>query len=49
MSRVYLHDSKQEFAKMWFPEYEPRMLYLHLKDKSKLVKYVLHAKHKKID
>jgi len=49
ISRVYMPDSKQEYALKWYPETDTRMLYLHIKDKSMLVKYVLHAKHKKIN
>ena len=34
---------------MWYPDYEPRFLYLAIKEKAKLPKYILHAKHQRID
>lgn len=49
ISRVSADDNKEAYMKLWYPDVEPRMLYLAIKDKTKLVKYILHAKHKKID
>lgn len=45
--RVAPYRSQAAFAQHWFPDVEPRMLYVQPKDKTKLIKYVLHAKHKK--
>lgn len=42
-------DSKENYIEHWYPEFEPRMLFLVLQDKTHLPKYMLHAKHKAID
>jgi len=34
---------------VWYPHVDPDMHHFVIKEKHKLVKYVLHAKHSKID
>ena len=48
ISRVYLKESKHEFAKVWYPEYNPRMVYVFSSEPSQVHKYVLHASHKRV-
>lgn len=33
----------------WYPDVNTKMTYVSIKDKSMLFRYVLHAKHKKMD
>lgn len=42
-------DPSQSYMKMWYPEVEPSVLYFMIPNKAMLVKYVLHAKHRKIN
>lgn len=49
ISRVSPPKSKEIYSKVWYPLVEPRMDYFVIKEKHKLVKYVMHAKHSKID
>lgn len=48
ITRVALGESKHEFAKQWFPDYNPRMVYVFSSEPKNLHKYVLHAKHKRV-
>ena len=36
-------------ARMWYPDVEPSFSFNIIPDKAQLVKYVLHAKHRRID
>ena len=36
-------------ARLWYPDVEPSFLFNIIPDKAQLVKYVLHAKHRRID
>lgn len=48
IARVSTVENRTDFTRSWYPDIEPRMMYVTPQDKSKLVKYILHAKHKKI-
>lgn len=47
--RCGLEGGNQAYLTHWYPEINPSIINLILKDKSKLTKYVLHAKHSKIE
>jgi len=49
ITRVSTLDNKESYSKLWYPDVEPSMLNFAIKDKAKLVNYVLHAKHSKVD
>lgn len=48
IARASNEANKEPAAKLWYPEVEPLMASFQIKDKAKLVNYVLHAKHSKI-
>lgn len=49
VARVADSEGKDRATRLWYPDCDARMTYLILSDQAKLIKYVLHAKHAKID
>ena len=47
--RCGLEGGNQAYLTHWYPDTNPTLMNLILKDKVKLPKYVLHAKHSKIE
>lgn len=46
IARVSTSAGKELFAKAWYPEVEASMNYFTIPNRSNLIKYVLHAKHR---
>lgn len=49
LSRVAPLESQNHFSKLWYPEVDTSLMYFNLKNQALLLKYVLHAKHRRID
>ena len=47
VARICETKSQEPFSKNWYPNIEPSMENFFIKEPSKLVKYVMHAKHGK--
>jgi hypothetical protein len=47
ISRISLPQSKEQYTKVWYPEVEATMNFFTIPNRSNLIKYVLHAKHRK--
>lgn len=46
ISRIVSSNSKELYAKAWYPDAEANMNYFIIPNRSNLIKYVLHAKHR---
>jgi hypothetical protein len=49
ISRVSVLGNKDSYTKLWYPDIEPSVIYVTIKHKGLLVKYLLHAKHSKVE
>lgn len=49
VSRISMVGQKGEFVNAWYPSVEVDMKFFAIQNKAKLLKYVMHAKHRRPD
>lgn len=49
ISRISMVGQKSDFANAWYPSAEVDMKFFAIQNKAKLLKYVMHAKHRRPD